>query len=81
LVLAINSKIDVVKDSNMLNNKAATNPSTLNPLTKRSVNKIIDALIINKNNPSEKIVRGIVKNTSKGLTTAFKKAKTAATIM
>lgn len=56
-------------------------PSTEKPEIKESANRIIKALMTNKNNPSVSMVMGIVNTTRTGLTMAFKNPSTAATIM
>ena len=63
----------------MLNNKASQKLATLKPLTKCSAIKIINALIANKNNPSEKIVTGSVNIINNGLIVASNIANSTAT--
>ena len=70
---------ELKKDNKMLNNKASQKPATLNPLTKCSAIKIINALITNKNNPSEKIVTGSVNIINNGLIVASNIANSTAT--
>lgn len=59
---------------------AVQNELTLNPSTNLEHNKIITALITNKNNPNVSIVTGNVKSTNIGFTIALSKPKTTATI-
>ncbi len=70
----------VIKESKRLKIMAVKNPSTLKPSTNFSAKIMMMALITNKNRPKEKMVMGIVRIVKMGLTTAFKKAKTTATI-
>ena len=65
----------------MLKNKAAQNPETAKPSTNLSANKIIQALITNKNNPKVTIVAGSVKKIKSGRTNIFSKEITTATII
>lgn len=60
--------------------KAVQNELTLNPSTNCEHNKIITALITNKNNPNVSIVTGNVNRTNIGFTIALSKPKTTATI-
>jgi hypothetical protein len=73
------SKIALTIDNTKLNQSAVQNPSTLNPSTNLSVNNIITALMINKNNPRVKNVIGNDNIVSIGLTIVFRNAKTTAT--
>ncbi len=66
-------------DNTKLNHKAVQNPSTLKPSTNLSANKIINALMTNKNNPKVKNVIGSDKIVRIGFTIVFKNAKTTAT--
>ena len=54
---------------------------TENPSINLSANKMIKALIINRNNPKVTIVIGKVKITKTGFTNTFRTAKTKATTM
>ena len=54
---------------------------TAKPSINLSTNKIINALIINKNKPRVTIVIGKVKITKMGFTNKFNKAKTTTTII
>ena len=65
----------------MLKNNAAQNPETAKPSTNLSANKIIQALITNKNNPKVTIVAGSVKKIKSGRTNIFSKEITTATII
>ena len=60
--------------------KAVQKELTLNPVTNCEHNKIITALITNKNNPNESIVTGNVNRTNIGFTIALSRPKTTATI-
>ena len=60
--------------------KAVQNEFILNPSTSLEHNKIITALITNKNNPKVKIVAGNVNITKIGLTNKLSNPKTTATI-
>jgi hypothetical protein len=68
-------------DNSILNNKASQKLATLNPLTKCSAIRIINALMTNKNNPREKIVTGSVRIIKSGLIVASKIANITATTM
>lgn len=70
---------DWQKVKTILKSNAVQKPDTLNPSTSRALNKIITALITNKNNPMVMIVAGNVKNTNTGRSTALSKPITAAT--
>ena len=63
-----------------LNHKAVQKPFTEKPSTSLLANKIIKALIANRNNPNVKNVIGSDKSVRIGFTIVFKKAKTIATI-
>lgn len=63
----------------MLNNSAVKNPLTANPLTILPANKMITALMTNKNKPRLTMVAGKVKKMSKGLTNILSKEMTNAT--
>lgn len=65
----------------MLKTKAVQNEFILNPSTSLEHNKIITALITNKNNPKVKIVAGKVNITKIGLTNKLSSPKTTATII
>lgn len=54
-------------------------PETAKPSTNLSANKIMMALITNKNNPKVTMVAGKVKNIKSGLTKRFNNAITIAT--
>ena len=56
----------------MLKSNAVQKESTLKPPTIFEHNKMIMALITNKNNPNVKIVIGSVRITKSGLTKTFK---------
>lgn len=73
------NKKDLKIESSILNKNAAKNPETAKPFTNLSANKIIMALITNKNNPKVTMVAGNVKNIKSGLTKRFNKAITTAT--
>jgi len=66
-------------DNKMLNNNAEKKLDTKNPPTKFAANKIMSALITNKNNPSVTIVAGRVKNIKSGRTNMFNTAISKAT--
>lgn len=68
-------------DKRMLNNNAVQKLLTLNPETKLSANRIILALMTNKKSPKVTMVIGNVNIMKTGLTMAFKRPKTAATII
>ena len=65
----------------MLKRSALKNPDTAKPSTNLSANKIIIALITNRNKPKVTIVAGKVKKTKSGRTNIFNSAITTATIM
>lgn len=65
----------------MLNNIAVQKLSTANPPTILVHNKMINALITNKNNPKVIRVTGNVSSTRMGLTNRFNNPKTIATII
>ncbi len=67
-------------DKTMLNNNAVQKESTLNPETKLSHNKIITALMTNKNSPNVKRVTGNVNKTNTGFTNTLSNPKTIETI-
>lgn len=64
----------------MLKINAVQKEFTLNPSTILEHNKIIPALITNKNNPNVSIVTGSVNRTKTGFTNTLSKPKTIATI-
>jgi hypothetical protein len=64
----------------MLKIKAVQNESTLNPPTIFEHNKIMTALITNRNKPNENIVAGNVNRIKIGFTNRLSKPKTTATI-
>jgi uncharacterized membrane protein YoaK (UPF0700 family) len=64
----------------MLKIKAVKNDSTLNPPTIFEHNKIITALMTNRNKPNENIVAGNVNRINMGFTNTLSKPKTTATI-
>lgn len=64
----------------MLKNKAAQKPDTAKPSINLSANKMIQALIINKNKPKVTKVAGRVNKMSNGRTNRFSKEITTATI-
>lgn len=68
-------------ESKILKKSAVQKPETAKPPTNLSANKIIIALITNKNKPKVTKVAGSVKKIKMGLTNIFKKAITAATII
>ena len=74
-----NSKIPLTNDSTKLNHKAVQKPSTLNPSTNLSANKMINAFITSKNKPRVKKVIGNDRIVKIGLTMVFKNANTMAT--
>lgn len=71
--------MDWDKDRITLNNKAVQNESTPNPPTILEHNKIINALMTNKNNPKLRMVTGKVSITKIGLINILSKPKTMAT--
>jgi hypothetical protein len=73
--------MDCKKDSSRLNKRAHQILSTEKPAIKLSANKIMMALIINRNNPKVRMVTGKVNMTSIGFTIKFNKLSTKATIM
>lgn len=73
------NKADLNIDSNTLNNNAEKKLDTTNPVTKLPANRIMIALITNKNNPKLNTVAGNVKSISSGLTNIFKIAIANAT--
>ena len=73
--------MDWKRESNKLKINATQNPSTPNPETKPSANKMITALITRRNNPKVTIVTGNVNSTRIGFTIKFKIANTSATII
>lgn len=75
------NKNDLKIDSKILKNNAVKKPETAKPLTNLSANKIIIALITNKNKPKVIMVAGSVKNIKSGLTNIFNNAITMATII
>lgn len=69
-MLSVNlNTMDSEIDKTMLNNNAVQKESTLNPETKLSHNKIITALMTNKNSPNVKRVTGSVNKTNTGFKT------------
>ena len=72
--------IDCKTDNITLKNKAVQKVSTLNPPTIFVHNKIINALITNKNNPKVRIVTGKVSITNIGLINILSNPRTMATI-
>lgn len=66
-------------DKMKLNKSADKKPSTQNPLTNFSANKMIMALMAKRKNPNVKTVIGIVRTVSIGFTMAFKNANAIAT--
>ena len=75
------NKADLKIDSKTLNNRAAKKPDTAKPLTKLLANKMIHALITNKNKPKVTIVAGNVKNIMSGRINIFNNEITTATII
>ena len=72
---------DLKTDSKTLNNSAQKNPSTAKPSTNLSANKMIHALITNRNKPKVTMVAGNVKNIKSGRTNIFNNEITTATII
>ena len=72
--------IDCNTDKIILKNKAVQKVSTLNPPTIFVHNKIINALITNKNNPKVMMVTGNVSITNIGLINILSNPRTIATI-
>ena len=72
--------MDCETDNMILKIKAVQKVSTLNPPTILVHNKIISALITNKNNPKVIIVTGSVSMTNIGLIKILSNPKTTATI-
>lgn len=72
--------MDCERDNMILKRKAVQNESTLNPPTILVHNKIINALITNKNKPKVRMVTGNVNMTNIGLINILSKPKTTATI-
>ena len=68
-------------DSKTLNNNADQKPDTAKPSINLSANKIIHALITNKNKPKVTMVAGKVKNIKSGRTNMFNNEITIATII
>lgn len=73
-------KTDCNSDNIKLKNKAVKKVSTLKPPTIFVHNKIISALITNKNNPKVTIVTGKVSTTKMGLIKILSNPRTMATI-
>lgn len=73
------NNIDWERDNITLNNSAVQKESTLNPPTILVHNKIIMALITNKNKPKVTIVNGKVNNTNIGFIKRLSNPKTTAT--
>lgn len=71
--------MDCNNDNRILNNKAVQKVSTLNPPTILEHNKMINALMANKNNPNVRMVTGNVNNINIGLMNTFNNPKTIAT--
>lgn len=72
--------IDWQTERIMLNINAVQNEFTLNPSTSLEHNKIINALMANKNNPNVTMVTGNVNITKIGLINMLSNPKTTATI-
>ncbi len=72
--------MDCNTDKIILKNKAVQKVSTLNPPTIFVHNKIINALITNKNNPNVMMVTGNVSITNIGLINILSNPRTIATI-
>jgi hypothetical protein len=72
--------MDCDMDNITLKNSAVQNESTLNPPTILSQNKMIKALITNKNRPNVTKVIGKVNTNSIGLTKTLSSPRTSATI-
>ena len=72
---------DLKTDSKTLNNKAQKKFLTVKLSTNLSANKIIQALITNRNKPKVTMVAGKVKNTKSGRTNIFSSEITIATII
>lgn len=72
--------IDCDNDKTTLNSNAGRKPSTRKPPTMAEQNKIIRALITNRNKPNVNMVIGSVKIKISGLINVFNKLKTKATI-
>ncbi len=72
---------DLKMDSNILNSNAHQKLETAKPSTNLSANKIIQALITNKNNPKVTMVAGKVKKIKIGRTNIFNSDITTATII
>ena len=72
---------DLKIDSKTLNNNADQKPDTAKPSTNLSANKIIHALITNRNKPKVTMVAGNVKKTKSGRTNMFNNEITTATII
>ena len=68
-------------DSKTLNNNADQKVETTKPPTKFPANKIIHALITNKNKPKVTMVAGKVKKIKSGRTNIFNNEITTATII
>ncbi len=64
----------------ILNSKAVQKLLTVNPPTKLSARRMMQALITKRNKPNVKIVAGRVNKTSNGFTKILSNPKTAATI-
>jgi len=66
-------RIDCTSERTILNNKAFTKPSTLNPGTKEDTRRIRMVLIIMRNKPNVMMVIGNVKIMRMGLMIVFTK--------
>ncbi len=75
------NKIACNNDNSKLKSKAVQKPLTANPSRKLAANKIMMALMTNKNNPNVTTVIGKVRMIKMGFKMAFKIAKTIATII
>ena len=73
--------MDWKNDSNKLKSNAYQNPATAKPSINLSANKIIIALITNRNKPKVIIVMGNVNIMINGLTKIRKRPNTIATII
>lgn len=73
------NNIDLKNDNKILKTKAEKKLDTIKPPTKLAANRIIIALITNRNSPKVTIVAGNVKKINNGLTNIFKTAIAKAT--
>ncbi len=75
----IENKMDCKKDNSKLNSNATQKPLTAKPSRNLSANKMMQALMTNRNKPNVTIVIGNVRMTKIGFKSAFSNPKTMAT--